>query len=50
MCAYVGLKNNKTGSSNGIVGELPKYGGLGMIELLHKLFCVIWCEEIVPPQ
>ena len=44
------LKNNKTGGSDGIVGELLKYGGSGMIELLHKLFSVIWREEIVPPQ
>ena len=30
------LKNNKTGGSNGIVGELLKYGRSGMMELLHK--------------
>ena len=30
------LKNNKTGDSDGLLGELLKYGGLGMIELLHQ--------------
>ena len=32
------LKNNKTGGSDGLVGE---YGGSGMIHLLHKLFEVV---------
>ena len=40
------LKNNKTGGSDGLVGELLKYGGSGMVEL----FTVIWREEFVPPQ
>ena len=26
------LKNNKTGGSDGIVGELLKYGGSGMVD------------------
>ena len=38
------LKNNKTGGSDGLVGELLKYGGL------HKLFEVVWSEELVPPK
>ena len=29
------------------VGELLKYGGSGMI---HKLFEVVWSEELVPPK
>ena len=33
-----------------IVEELLKYGGSGMIELLHRLFAVTWREEFVPPQ
>lgn len=44
------LKNNKTGGSDGLVGELLKYGGSGMVDLLQILFSVIWREEIVPPQ
>ena len=44
------LKNNKTGGSDGLVGELLKYGGSGMVDLLHKLFSVVWHEELVPPQ
>ena len=44
------LKNNKTGGSDGLVGELLKYGGSGMVELLKQLFTVIWGEEFVPPQ
>jgi hypothetical protein len=38
-------KNNKTGGSDGLVGELLKYGGSGMVELLQQLFTVIWCED-----
>ena len=44
------LKNNKTGGSDGLVGELLKYGGSGMVDLLEQLFSVIWQEEIVPRQ
>ena len=44
------LKNNKTGGSDGLVGELMKYGGMRMIDLLRQLFSVVWHEEIVPPQ
>ena len=44
------LKNNKTGGSDGIVGELLKYGGSGMVDMLEQLFSVIWQEEIVPRQ
>ena len=36
------LKKNKTGGSDGIVGELLKYGGSGMVDLLEQLFSVIW--------
>ena len=43
------LKNNKTGGSDGLVGELLKYGGSGMVDLLQQ-FSVICREEIVPPQ
>ena len=44
------LKNSKTGGSARIVGELLKYGGLEMVDLLEQLFSVIWQEEIVPRQ
>ena len=44
------LKNKKTGGSDGIVSELLKYGGSGMLDLLEQLFSVIWQEEIVPRQ
>ena len=44
------LKNNKTGGSDGSVGELLKYGGSGMVNLLHQLFTVVWHAEIVLPQ
>ena len=44
------LKNSKTGGSDDIVGELLKYGGFGMVDLLEQLFSVIWQEEIVPRQ
>ena len=32
------LKNNKTGGSDGIVGELLKYGESGMVDLLEQLW------------
>ena len=44
------LKNSKAGGSDGIVDELLKYGGSGMVDLLEQLFSVIWQEEIVPRQ
>ena len=44
------IKNNKTGGSDGLVGELLKYGGMGMVYLLEKLFLVMWHEETVPRQ
>ena len=46
------LRNSKTGGSDwdGIVGELLKYGGSGIVDLLEQLFSVIWQEEIVPRQ
>ena len=44
------LKNNKTGGSDGLVGELLNYGGSGMVNLLHQLFSVVWHAELVPPQ
>ena len=44
------LKNSKTGSSDGIVAELLKYDGSGMVDLLEQLFSVIWQENIVPKQ
>ena len=43
------LKNNKTGGSDGLVGELLKYGGSVMVNLLYQLFSVVW-HELVPPQ
>ena len=41
------VKNNKTGGCDGIVGELLKYGGSGLLE---QLFSVIWREELVARQ
>ena len=38
------LKNNKTGGSDGLVGEL-KYGRSGMIDLLQQLFAVVWRDR-----
>ena len=44
------LKKNKTGGSDGLVGELLKYGGSGMVYLLEHLFRVVWHEEVVPKK
>ena len=32
------LRNNKTGSSDGLVGELLKYGGSGMVYLFEHIY------------
>ena len=44
------LKNNKTGGNDGLVGELFKYGGSGMVNLLKALYEVVWTEEGIPKQ
>ena len=44
------LKNNKTGGSDGLVGELLKYGVSGMVSLLEQLFSVVYLGEAVPRQ
>ena len=43
-------KNNKTGGSDGLVGELLKYGGSGMVCLLERLLRIVWHEETIPRQ
>ena len=40
------LKNNKTGGSDGLVGELLKYGGSGMVSLLEQLFSVVGMRKL----
>ena len=40
-----GIKNNKTAESDGIVGELIKYGGKGMCKMLFDL---VWSNGTVP--
>ena len=42
------LRNNKPGGNDGLVGELFKYGGKGMTNLLKVLYEVVWTEESVP--
>ena len=44
------LHSLKTGGSDELVGELLKYGGSGMVNLLHQLFSVVCHAELVPPQ
>ena len=44
------LKNNKTGGNDGLVGELFKYCGKGMANLLKVLYGVVWTEESIPKQ
>ena len=44
------LKNNKTGGNDGLVGELLKYGGAAMVDLLEVLFSAVWQEEVVPSK
>ena len=44
------LKNNNTGGSDRLVGELLKCGASGMIGLLQQLFAVVWREKFFPLQ
>ena len=44
------LINNKTGGSDGLVGELLKYGGSAIVNLLQLLFSTVWRKKVVPPQ
>ena len=44
------LKNSKTGGSDRIVGELLKYGGSGMVDLLEQLFSVTYMAGGDCPQ
>ena len=40
------IKNNKMGESDGLVGELIKYGGLGMVHLLEQLFLLFGMRRL----
>ena len=42
------IKNNKSAGSDGIVGELIKYGGKPMCEMLLALFNLVWYNEHAP--
>ena len=42
------IKNNKSAGSDGIVGELIKYGGKAMCEMLLALFNLVWDSEYAP--
>ena len=37
------IKNNKTGGSDGFVGELLKYGGERMVLFIREVFKVLFC-------
>ena len=42
------IKNNKYPDSDRIIGELLKYGGQFMREMLLTLFNLTWSNEFVP--
>ena len=42
------IKNNKSAGADGIVGELIKYGGNVMCDMLVTLFNLEWHSEFVP--
>ena len=44
------LRNRKASGSDGIAGELIKYGGNGVIMMLKELFLLIWDSEYIPEQ
>ena len=41
------LRNRKTSGSDGIAGDLIKYGGNGMIMMLKELFQFVWDSEYI---
>ena len=50
IAKFIQKLKKKTGGSGGLVGELLKYGGLGMVNLLEHSFGVVWQEEVVPKE
>ena len=44
------FRSRKASGSDGIGGELIKYGGNGMIMMLKELFQLIWDSEYIPEQ
>ncbi len=44
--------NNNTGDNDGLVVELFRYGGKGVVicSLLKVLYAVVWTEKSVPKQ
>ena len=44
------LRNRKASGSDGIAGQLIKYGGNEMIMMLQKLFQLIWDSEYLPER
>ena len=52
ITAYAPRGNNNTGGNDGLVGELFRYGGKGVVtcSLLEVLYEVVWTEESVPKQ
>ena len=44
------IKNKKTCGTDGIAGELIKYGGSGMSTMLRELFQLIWESECIPER
>ena len=47
---YVMNSLRKTSGSDGIAGELTKYGGNGIIMMLKELFQLIWDSEYIPER
>ena len=41
------VKNSKSAGSNSVVGELIKYGGKPMCEMLLTLFNLVWDNDVI---
>ena len=44
------IKNKKACGTDGIGGELIKYGGSGMSMMRRELFQLVWESECIPEQ
>ena len=49
-CVMKLLRNRKASGSDGIAGELIKYGGNRIIMMLKELFQLIWDSEYIPER
>jgi len=48
--AILKLKNGKAAGSDGVAGELLKYGGDVLWNVIHELIVYVWNHEVIPDE